>query len=58
MEQAELYLVLILQVKERNKSSDIPLHLAARIGHEEMVQILLVNAPVNTIGRSILIIFS
>ena len=40
---------------ERNKSSDIPLHHAARIGHEEMVQILLANAPDNTIGRSLLI---
>ena len=40
---------------ERNKSSDIPLHHAARIGHEEMVQILIANAPDNTIGRSLLI---
>ena len=38
---------------ERNKVKELPIHHAARIGQLEMVQLLLVSALGDTIGRLI-----
>ena len=44
---------ILSQIMERNKGLELSIHHAARIGHQEMVQLLLVSAPGDTIGRSI-----
>ena len=38
---------------ERNKALELPIHHAARIGQLEMVEMLLVSAPEDTIGISV-----
>ena len=49
----QLHLHTFLQITERNKGWEIPLHHAARRGDERMVHKLLQHSPEDSIGRSI-----